>query len=292
MIRVSVKLGDGGVFERCPQFAPVACDAIRDAYRAAAAMCPAGAPHALEDHRIVLHAADTADIAVIDGALLGLAFTLAFALLWLNEQLDEHLATTGRLYWEGEWRVSAVDGVRAKADALGNAAGAQPACLMANPAHEAEARAAGQALLGVETVKQALRGAGLDLMGSSPTRKNSCGPRRMTSKASGLQAFRTMPVVVPTGCTSERACVSRSQADAAAAWALQAYGLVRHEGFYPKLGILRVLACAHRMQGEHEEADLYVDQIRALTVPADSHALRDRILDEAEEHPSPGGEVY
>lgn len=63
-------------------------------------------------------------------------------------------------------------------------------------------------------------------------------------------------------------------------------------GFYPRLGILRALAWAHRLLGEDEEVDRYVAGIEAPKVP-DAHAgLKQTILEEAQQPPFPGGEVY
>ncbi|MEX1366932.1 MAG: hypothetical protein AB1Z98_27645, partial [Nannocystaceae bacterium] len=72
----------------------------------------------------------------------------------------------------------------------------------------------------------------------------------------------------------------------------QAYVLVRRQGFWPALGILRVLAWGHRMLGQPDEADLFVDRIEALLVPPAHRDLRDRILEEAEGLPVLRGEVY
>ncbi|MEX1363706.1 MAG: hypothetical protein AB1Z98_11300, partial [Nannocystaceae bacterium] len=66
-LRVSVKRGSGDPFGTCPQFAPVARDAIRDAYAATAAACPSGVPPLrLEDHKFIVH--ELLDITAIDGS--------------------------------------------------------------------------------------------------------------------------------------------------------------------------------------------------------------------------------
>lgn len=164
LLRVTVKRGEGDPFEHHPELAPIARDAIREAYAAAAAACPSGTPPTLlEDHAFVVH--ELLDITAIDGRSLGLPFVLAFASLWLDRPLDADLAATGCVVRGPgrEWLVGAVDHVEAKAAALYAAADGRGRRLMANPEHEPEIRAFDHEPVLVSTVGEALRSAGLDL---------------------------------------------------------------------------------------------------------------------------------
>lgn len=89
-----------------------------------------------------------------------------------------------------------------------------------------------------------------------------------------------------------RLAIAESDPSLAIELAHEAHALVRRHGFWPALGILRVLAWAHRMLGQPDEADLYVARMQALDVPPAHHDLRDRLLAEASSLPTPHGEVY
>lgn len=164
VVRVTVKCRTGGTFAQCRGFAPVAVDAIRDAYEAAASACIEGQPpHLLEDHVVIIDDRDSADIDVIDGSSLGLAFVLAFASAWTNTPVPEGIAATGRLRREnGTWRVYPVRDVRAKAHAWLDA-GKRGARILAHAEHAIEIRAGGHEPAAIETIADALREANLDL---------------------------------------------------------------------------------------------------------------------------------
>jgi len=165
VLRVSVQTGKDAPFAQNPWFAPVARDAIRSAYAAAGAACPEGVPPlALEDHSILVH--HPLDVAVIDGASLGLAFALAFASRWLDRPITPGLAASGRLaFRSGRWSVAPVDHMRAKAAAF-EAYPVQGRRLMVAPEHTAEIETFDLEAVPVETVDEALREAGLDLHAS------------------------------------------------------------------------------------------------------------------------------
>jgi tetratricopeptide (TPR) repeat protein len=89
-----------------------------------------------------------------------------------------------------------------------------------------------------------------------------------------------------------RVFVAQDDGDAALSCAREALALSRHLGFWPQLGILRTAAWAYRVLGEHDHADACVEQMQRLSVPKSIEDLRDRLVDEAEGFPYPGGEVY
>jgi hypothetical protein len=220
LLRVTVKRGEGDPFKHHPELAPVARDAIRDAYAAAAAACPSGTPpFFLEDHEFIVH--ELLDITAIDGRSLGLPFVLAFASLWLERPIDADLAATGRVYRgrDGEWLVGAVDHVEAKAAALYAAAGGRGSRLMANPEHAREIRAFDHGPVLVSTVDDALRSAGLDLPksrlpGAWPDQRtrlraiadladtSSASPHGVTRGPSSVIAWRCSSTTSPTTSTS------------------------------------------------------------------------------------------
>ena len=79
------------VWGRNEKLAPVAWNAVRTAYLAAAQVLPGALPpRALEGHRIRIHG----DVRV-DGDSLGLAVALAFVSLWTDQPLPEGAAATG-----------------------------------------------------------------------------------------------------------------------------------------------------------------------------------------------------
>jgi tetratricopeptide (TPR) repeat protein len=62
-------------------------------------------------------------------------------------------------------------------------------------------------------------------------------------------------------------------------------------GAWPRLGILRTLAWAHRLLGDPRSAEACVEQMRALDL-GDARELRERLIDEASGPPRSDGEVY
>ncbi|MBL8943886.1 MAG: hypothetical protein JNK45_12100, partial [Myxococcales bacterium] len=61
-------------------------------------------------------------------------------------------------------------------------------------------------------------------------------------------------------------------------------------GFWPQLGVLRVLAWAHAQLGDTAAAAVAIDRMRRLAVPPAHEGLRDRLLTEAEA--GPGDVIY
>lgn len=163
VLRVSIQTGNDAPFAENPWFAPVARDAIRSAYAAAGAACPEGVPPVpLEAHRVLVH--DPAEVSVIDGASLGLAFTLAFASRWLDRPVASNLAASGCLaFRDGAWRVAPVDHILPKAAAFESHPSEGRPRLMAAPEHTAALAAFDLDLVPVDTVAQALQETGLDL---------------------------------------------------------------------------------------------------------------------------------
>lgn len=88
-----------------------------------------------------------------------------------------------------------------------------------------------------------------------------------------------------------RVLVARDAGETALPCAREALASSRHLGFWPQLGILRTTAWAHRLLGEHDLADICVEEMSGLDVHGQDE-LRHRLVEEAEGFPHPGGEVY
>lgn len=163
VVRVTVKRDGGGQpFAQCPWFGPVAKEAIRDAYQAAADRCADGvAPYPLEEHTILVDA--PGPIEVVDGSSLGLAFALAFASAWTDTPLPSDVVATGRLVNSAAgWMVTPVDHVAAKTLAARVDLGEDVTVLVAKDV-EADVRRGGLAPRAVGTVAEAFDAAELDV---------------------------------------------------------------------------------------------------------------------------------
>jgi tetratricopeptide (TPR) repeat protein len=146
---------------------PLAWEALRTAFHAAARLMPGGLPpFPLEDHVLTLRV-PWGPRRVIDGESLALPAALAFVSLWLDRPIASGVAATGRLRddAEGISRVLPVAGAGEKAHALQAAWGGQPRVL-AHPCHQEELERAGVAACPVTRLDEALARAGLDPTGA------------------------------------------------------------------------------------------------------------------------------
>jgi tetratricopeptide (TPR) repeat protein len=152
---------------------PLAWQAVRTGFQAAAARMPHGLPRfPLDEHGIEVELpAGEAEHArfLIDGDSLALSAALAFASLWTERTVPSDLAASASLRVAGDVTTGPVGDVRVKAEAWAAWGGDQPMRLALHPDVAGDAEGTGVTAVPVDTLDQALATAELFAVAASFT---------------------------------------------------------------------------------------------------------------------------